>query len=555
MGILEKKKQAFINMLSHQDIKKTMDYKPPILLRNNTDNNEIKYKIYGNFKKNAIEYPFLNSTKTANGITYTDNKDGTITANGTATGRAAFELTSAINYTLPQGKYFLSGCPVGGTNNTYYLYVNVLKKDGNSWKIVKTFYDYGEGVLCDLSNLTYDGITITITIMSGAVLDNAIFKPQLEVGTSATEFEKNEGIGEKTKNLLTYPYENTSGTTSGVQFNINTDGTISVKGTPTNLVSYYLGKVLVTSGETYTLTGIDAEKNLEFLLVEYNSANETTGGSYRDRIITYTCSDERVTYVKIYISIVTQNVEVPETVVKPQLEFGSSATEFEKGGYKLPIEITGKNVFKYPYSEKTKTVNGITFTDNGDGTITVNGTATGRAVFYFSSPLTFSLPQGKYYFSGCPSGGSSTSYRMYINTLIRKGTGWKNVIPAVYDIGLGGVLDIRDVKYDGFTIALEIAANTTMNNVLFKPMIEVGDKGTNYEKYEKKGNTNIYIPKLLNYGKNIDYIDFSEQKVIYSGEAQELEVPAINLGIGNNTISVLTEVSPSRMYINYNDKI
>ena len=44
MGILEKKKQAFINMLSHQDIKKTMDYKPPILLRNNTDNNEIKYK-------------------------------------------------------------------------------------------------------------------------------------------------------------------------------------------------------------------------------------------------------------------------------------------------------------------------------------------------------------------------------------------------------------------------------------------------------------------------------------------------------------------------------
>ena len=55
--------------------------------------------------------------------------------------------------------------------------------------------------------------------------------------------------------------------------------------------------------------------------------------------------------------------------------------------------------------------------------------------------------------------------------------------------------------------------------------------------------------------KNIDYIDFSEQKVIYSGEAQELEVPAINLGIGNSTISVLTEVSPSRMYINYNDKI
>jgi len=43
---------------------------------------------------------------------------------------------------------------------------------------------------------------------------------------------------------------------------------------------------------------------------------------------------------------------------------------------------TGINVLKYPYGNTTKTINGITFTDNGDGSITISGTATGNASFY-----------------------------------------------------------------------------------------------------------------------------------------------------------------------------
>lgn len=43
--------------------------------------------------------------------------------------------------------------------------------------------------------------------------------------------------------------------------------------------------------------------------------------------------------------------------------------------------LYSKNILPYPYVDTTKTTNGITFTDNGDGTITIRGTATANAPF------------------------------------------------------------------------------------------------------------------------------------------------------------------------------
>ena len=41
------------------------------------------------------------------------------------------------------------------------------------------------------------------------------------------------------------------------------------------------------------------------------------------------------------------------------------------------VVLGAKNLLAYPYKQTTKTENGVTFTDNGDGSITINGTATG----------------------------------------------------------------------------------------------------------------------------------------------------------------------------------
>ena len=62
------------------------------------------------------KYP---ATKTINGVTFTNNGDGTITANGTATAEANFAVSTFR--TLAAHKYLLIGSPANGSNATYYL--------------------------------------------------------------------------------------------------------------------------------------------------------------------------------------------------------------------------------------------------------------------------------------------------------------------------------------------------------------------------------------------------------------------------------------------------
>ena len=120
----------------------------------------------------------------------------------------------------------------------------------------------------------------------------------------------------------------------------------------------------------------------------------------------------------------------------------------------------GKNKLKYPYYASSTTLNGVTFTVNDDGTVKVNGTATADASFYLAyTGSDMVLPQGKYTLNGCPSGGSNATYMLNITNV------------STQDIGSGA-----NFTSDG-TISLNIRiivrANTTVSNLLFKPMIRL----------------------------------------------------------------------------------
>ena len=157
-----------------------------------------------------------------------------------------------------------------------------------------------------------------------------------------------------------------------------------------------------------------------------------------------------------------------------QIESGTVATPFEpftngaspNPDYPQEIEVSGEsyNLLPYPYTDTTTEVNGITFTDNGDGSITFNGTATATAVFhaFSSSEDNFGLEVGEYILSGCPNDGSDTTYRLDIlnqSSVIafEHGSG-KNF---TYDGQNGGIRKIRIVVYAG----------KKFENVTFKPMI------------------------------------------------------------------------------------
>lgn len=116
---------------------------------------------------------------------------------------------------------------------------------------------------------------------------------------------------------------------------------------------------------------------------------------------------------------------------------------------------------------KTTTINGITMVNNGDGTYTVNGTATDD----FDIALAkYAMKQNIYYtLSGCPSGGSETTY--YLD-------------PRGYEYDTGSGLTIRNPERDFINyIRIVIKKDVTVNNLLFKPMFNEGQTAQPFEPY------------------------------------------------------------------------
>lgn len=126
------------------------------------------------------------------------------------------------------------------------------------------------------------------------------------------------------------------------------------------------------------------------------------------------------------------------------------------------LNVTG-NTINYPYYETTKTQNGLTFTDNGDGTITVNGTSTATTYFYIANGGTLGV--GRYTISGCPSGGTSSTYRINLNR-----------DSNVYDYGNGATLNVTSAG--SYYIRIVISSGKTINNVTFAPSL-VREDGMN----------------------------------------------------------------------------
>lgn len=148
-------------------------------------------KVEPNIKKskNLIPYPYptISSTITINGITFTDNGDGTIIANGTATANSIFSVFSPSKYfTIQKGKtYTISdlNLPTDSNSKTYYLQFKYVDTDSNITML-----------LGNRKHFTFtaeqEKIRFNIIIKAGVTVENLVFKPQIELGSTATDYEK-----------------------------------------------------------------------------------------------------------------------------------------------------------------------------------------------------------------------------------------------------------------------------------------------------------------------------------------------------------------------------
>lgn len=153
----------------------------------------------------------------------------------------------------------------------------------------------------------------------------------------------------------------------------------------------------------------------------------------------------------------------------------------------IGVTVCGRNLQPYPYAENTKTQNGIAFTVMDDGTVVVNGTATAGTFFRFNTadaPIPGLEVGRSYIFSACPKGGAYNTY--YARMLIDGQT--------TPETGSGIEFIAGSINY----AYIYIAANTTVNNVVFKPMIRLAtDTDETYESFKSPGNLTLSTPNGL----------------------------------------------------------
>lgn len=120
--------------------------------------------------------------------------------------------------------------------------------------------------------------------------------------------------------------------------------------------------------------------------------------------------------------------------------------------------------YNFPYN-----LAGVTFSDGGDGYIEINGTTTTEFSFLCKNRMP-APPEGMYHLSGCPEGGSSSSYSQYV-VLLNNNTS----IKTVYDYGDGADLEISSVQTgSSYTLSVYIraaSAGMTFEHFRIKPSL------------------------------------------------------------------------------------
>lgn len=270
------------------------------------------------------------------------------------------------------------------------------------------------------------------------------------------------------------------------RLNVGNNAAITYSGITMSIAS---GELLL---DGYHVTLVDDTGGTSGETLIFDATLESTN-SRIDKVVLEIVQDNTTSYQRAEIVIVqgeeSDSPVAPATPTEPE----SSTEEFLAVGVIAQVTITGddisslsdltnlyggsyldletfneyvseistvnvKNLLPYPYTDTTKTVNGITFTDNGDGTITANGTATDTATFTLGTTSEYLDYDKSYILNGCPVNGSEGTY--YIQTDV---SNW-------IDTG-SGVEFMRDLSMAGASIV--IAEGTTVSNLTFSPMIRL----------------------------------------------------------------------------------
>ena len=234
----------------------------------------------------------------------------------------------------------------------------------------------------------------------------------------------------------------------------------------------------------------------------------------------------------------------------------------------------GRNLIPTP-TFSTFTQNGVKFTNNKDGSITINGTPTA----YTATPNMY-LP-------------NSTLEVLRNNVCVLTGFyNYEKNIGLVLAVGLNGSwikyiylnlntyanfvkVDLRSIEFDKIAFLVRSEKNNVLiNNLTVKPLLEVGTTmPTSFEPYISPVTTNIFLDEpLRKVGDYADYVDFEKQKIVRNVEVlddtgtktideslgvinppieETVTLPALPQFKGTTIYEVGTNIKPSGMEAKY----
>lgn len=159
----------------------------------------------------------------------------------------------------------------------------------------------------------------------------------------------------------------------------------------------------------------------------------------------------------------------------------------------VKVKVSGNNKLEYPFTSTSQTKNGVTFTDNGNGTLTINGTATSTTYFDLRQNAEgerVELKKGIYTFS--IFGTSTDGIKVGLGAIKKDGT----TLFAYTDISNGKTFEITETAE--VYIYLYISNGITINSAEVYFML--GLEGAEYEPYIDPSTVNViaggvtYIP-------------------------------------------------------------
>ena len=410
--------------------------------------------------KNLIKFPYEETTKTLNGVTFTVGDDGGITVSGTATDTTVFTINSPIQ--LEQGKqYTLSGYSEQAENSDSLMTIHA----AGDLQAVDVTQQYQTATF----TANYTTYYMYIAVRGGSTA-NETFYPQLEEGITATDYSLNTGdkevwkVSYGSRNL----WQNTNTTfPSTLSYDSNTQTyTIGTGTTGYQFIAHKLDNP-IPAGTVVTISAyFQSGKGKGCVFGGYHRTGDTSWQGHIDiptdtdmtgKTLTQTFTTTKTVEEFEVFHNTGDNIEEPY-VFRVQYELGNKATDYVPYSKEQVWKSTNYNLLPIP-TQATQTITGITFTNNSDGTITVNGTATANSTYNLG---TFTIPTNyELKLSGCPSGGSTSSYYLYAYDTTSNKT--------YSDTGSGVTFTSTSGSVN---IYIRVQSEQTVDGLVFEPKLE-----------------------------------------------------------------------------------